>query len=175
MVSSAFLCGIRRLTGGAWFGSCGIRQGERKEYMKSDDAAMLREVQKNSATALKAIQTVAEYVHDAEMGKMLFGQSKILENIRNRAVDCLLEGGEEVRQESVVSQAFVSGGIHMNTLLNTSTSHIAELMIRNHQRGVTGIWKALNKHDAATRQSVELAEELASFEESCVEKMRRYL
>ncbi len=143
--------------------------------MKSDDAAMLREVQKKSVTALTAIQAVSEYVRNSDMERMLFGQKKILENIRNRAVDRLLEGGEEVRQESVVSQALVSGSIYMNTILNTSTSHIAELVIRNHQKGVTDLWKAMNKHDAATDKSVELAKELASFEESCVERMRRYL
>lgn len=143
--------------------------------MKSDDAAMLREVQKKSSTALKAIQAISEYVDNADLSRMLFGQSKIIENIRNRAVESLMEGGEQVRQESIVSQTLVSGSIHMNTMLNTSTSHIAELMIKNHQKGVTGMWRAMNRYDTATDRSVELAQELADFEESCIERMRPYL
>ncbi len=170
-MQSCFFC--RNMQGDQRFKAAGNR--ERIKRMKSDDAAMLREVQRNSSTALTAIQAVSEYVRDADMERMLFGQQKIFENIRNRAVERLMEGGEEVRQESAVGQALVSGGIHMNTLLNTSTSHIAELVIRNHQKGVTGLWKAMNRHDTATGRSVELAEELASFEESCVEKMRRSL
>lgn len=86
-----------------------------------------------------------------------------------------MEGGEQVRQESIVSQTLVSSAIHMNTMLNTSTSHIAELMIKNHQRGVTGMWRAMNRYDTATNRSVELAQELADFEASCIERMREYL
>lgn len=150
-------------------------QGKESADMKSDDVSMLREVQKKSSTALKAIQAISEYVDNADMSRMLFGQSKIIENIRNRAVESLMEGGEEVRQESLVSQTLVSGAIHMNTMLNTSTSHIAELMIKNHQKGVTGMWRAMNRYDTATNRSVELAQELADFEESCIERMRPYL
>lgn len=150
-------------------------QGKESAHMKSDDVAMLREVQKKSSTTLKAIQAISEYVDNADMSRMLFGQSKIIENIRNRAVESLMEGGEEVRQESIVSQTLVSSAIHMNTMLNTSTSHIAELMIKNHQKGVTGMWRAMNRYDTATDRSVELAQELADFEESCIERMRPYL
>lgn len=143
--------------------------------MKSDDAAMLREIQKTTNTALKTIQTLSEYIHDANLSRELFGQSRVYEDIRNRAVDKLLIGGEEVYQDSVVEQAVLSGGIHMNTLLNTSTSHIAELLIRGKQKGVTNIWKSMNRHDTATVESVELAEELTAFEQSCMEHMRGYL
>ena len=152
-----------------------FRSGKESQCMKSDDAAMLREVQKKSSTALKAIQAISEYVDNADLSRMLFGQSKIIENIRNRAVESLMEGGEQVRQESIVSQTLVSSSIHMNTMLNTSTSHIAELMIKNHQKGVTGMWRAMNRYDTATDRSVELAQELADFEESCIERMRPYL
>lgn len=143
--------------------------------MKSDDAAMLREVQKNSSMAIKAIQTISEYIHDPGMSRALYGQSRIFETIRNKAVDRLLRGGEEVYQNSALSEAMLSGGIHMNTMLNTSTSHIAELMIKGNQRGITSLWKTMKYHDTAARETVELAQELTSFEESCVEQMRNYL
>ena len=143
--------------------------------MKSDDVEMLRAVQKNSSMAIKAIQTISEYVHDAGLSRSLYGQKRVFEDIRNRAVDRLLQGGEEVSQNSALSEAMLSGGIHMNTMLNTSTGHIAELMIKGNQRGVTSMWKELNHRDGATRDAVELAEELTSFEQSCMEQMRNYL
>ena len=143
--------------------------------MKSEDAKMFQEIQKNSSMALKAISTISEYVHDASLSRALYGQSRILENIRNRAVDKLLEGGEEVHQNSVVSEMMLNGGIHMNTLMDTSTSHIAEMVIKGNQKGITSMWKMMNHSAAAGKESVELAKELADFEVSCMEQMRGYL
>ncbi len=143
--------------------------------MKKDDAQVLQEIQKNTSMALKAIQTVSEYVHDASLSRELHGQSRILQNIRNRAVDQLLEGGEDIHQNSIMSEMLLSSSIHMNTLINTSTSRIAEVMINGNQRGLTSMWRALNHHAAAGKETVELAKELTDFEASCVEQMRCYL
>ncbi len=143
--------------------------------MKQDDAQMLQEIQKNTSMALKAIATVSEYVHDASLARELHGQSRILQNIRNRAVDRLLEGGEEIHQNSVMSELLMSSNIHVNTLVNTSTGRIAEVMIKGNQRGITGIWKAMNHYGNAGTEAVELAKELTDFEAACVEKMRSYL
>ena len=143
--------------------------------MKSDDVAMLREIQKNSSMAIKAIRTISEYVHDADLSRTLYGQSRVFEDIRNRAVDRLVQGGEEVYQSSAFNEAMLSGGIHMNTMFNTSTGHIAELMIKGNQRGVTDMWKTMKHHDTATPDAVELAQELTSFEQGCIEQMRNYL
>lgn len=143
--------------------------------MKQDDAQMLQEIQKNTSMALKAIAAVSEYVHDASLGRELHGQSRVLQNIRNRAVDRLLEEREEIHQNSVINELLLSGNIHVNTLVNTSTARIAEVMIRGNQRGMTGIWKAMNRCGNAAQETVELAKELTDFEAECIEKMRSYL
>lgn len=143
--------------------------------MKQDDAQMLQEIQKNTSMALKAIATVSEYVHDASFARELHGQSRVLQNIRNRAVDRLLEEREEIHQNSVINELLLSGNIHVNTLVNTSTARIAEVMIRGNQRGMTGIWKAMNHFGNAGKETVELAKELTDFETECIEKMRSYL
>lgn len=63
----------------------------------------------------------------------------------------------------------------MNTLMDTSTSHIAEMVIKGNQKGITSMWKMMNHSAAAGKESVELAKELADFEVSCMEQMRGYL
>ena len=63
----------------------------------------------------------------------------------------------------------------MNTMLNNSTSKIAELMIQGNNRGIMSMWKTINHHDNAQKMSMEIAKELMDFEEKCIEKLKDYL
>ena len=69
----------------------------------------------------------------------------------------------------------LKGGIHMNTLMNCSTSKIAELMIQGSNRGITSMWKSMNHHKDSTGESMEVARELMDFEEKCIERLKKYL
>ena len=62
-----------------------------------------------------------------------------------------------------------------NTMLNDSTSHIAELMIKGNNRGLTDMWKIMNHHKNAGKESVEVAKELMDFEEKCIQSLKVYL
>ena len=63
----------------------------------------------------------------------------------------------------------------MNTILNTSTSHIAELMIRGSNRGIIDMNKTLNRYPDAKGSAVELAKELMDFEEKNITRLKKYL
>ena len=69
----------------------------------------------------------------------------------------------------------IKGGVHANTMLNTSTSHIAEVMIQGSNRGLTSMWKAINHHENAGNVSMEIAKELMDFEEKNIERLKQYL
>ena len=65
--------------------------------------------------------------------------------------------------------------IHMNTALNVSREHLAEMMIQGSNRGITSMWKVIKHNQMATDTAFELAQELVSFEESAIEKLKEYL
>ena len=61
------------------------------------------------------------------------------------------------------------------TLMNTSTGHVAELMIEGNAKGITDLMKAVKKNQEAKREYCELAEELMDFEEKNIECLKNYL
>ena len=67
------------------------------------------------------------------------------------------------------------GGVKMNTMLNTSTSHIAELLIRGSNRGITNIWRAMNLYPDSHNMTEELAKEFVDFEEKNIERLKKFL
>jgi hypothetical protein len=63
----------------------------------------------------------------------------------------------------------------MNTLTDSSTTHIAEMMIEGSTMGITDITKILNHLDHADAGAKELAEEYLDCERKHIASMKKYL
>ncbi len=143
--------------------------------MKSDDVKILQEVQKNTKMAMKAIDTISEKIFDDDLSMHVTRESMRYADIYNKATDRLLNGKAASYRETGFQDMMVKGGVRANTMLNTSTSHIAELMIQGSNRGLTSMWKAVNHHENAGNISMEVAKELMDFEEKNIERLKQYL
>lgn len=142
---------------------------------KNDEIELLKEVQKNTEMAIKAIDTISSKVYDDDLAIQLSKQSLKYSEIHNKAVNEILEERAMPIRDNAIQDMMLTGGIHMNTLLNTSTSHIAEMIIQGSNRGITQMWKSLNLHDQAKGVSMEIAKELVEFEENNIERLKKYL
>ncbi len=143
--------------------------------MKSDDVKILQEVQRNTKMAMKAIDTISEKIFDDDLSMHVTRESMRYADIYNKATDRLLNGKAASYRETGFQDMIVKGGVRANTMLNTSTSHIAELMIQGSNRGLTSMWKAVNHHENAGNISMEVAKELMDFEEKNIERLKQYL
>lgn len=94
--------------------------------MKKDDQEILKEVQKNSAMAINAINTISEKVHNNELQQELSKEKLWYSVIQNKATDRLQTEHAEGYHASAVQDMMLKGGIQMNTFTNCSTSKIAE-------------------------------------------------
>lgn len=143
--------------------------------MKKDDQEILKEVQKNSAMAINAIDTISEKVHDDELLHELSRERLLYSVIQNKATDRLQSERAEGYHASTIQDLMLKGGIQMNTFANCSTSKIAELMIQGSNRGITNMWKSINHHQNSGNTSMEVAKELVAFEEKSVSKLKQFL
>lgn len=143
--------------------------------MKSDDVKVLQEVQRNTKMAMKAIDTISESIYDDELSIQVARESMKYGDIYNKATDRLLEGKAASYKETGFQDMMLKGGVKANTMFNTSTSHIAELLIQGSNRGLTSMWKAINHHENAGNVSMEIAKELMDFEEKNIERLKKYL
>lgn len=143
--------------------------------MKSDDVRILKEVQRNAKMAIKAIDTISDKIYDDNLAMVVTGESMKYSDICNKATARLLEGKAASYKESGFQDAMLKNAIRVNTAFNTSTSHIAEMMIQGSNRGLTSMWKAINHNENAGNVSLEVAKELMDFEEKNIESLKRYL
>ena len=97
--------------------------------MKRDDIAILKEIQKNTQMAMTAIDTILDKTSDDEFTVKLSRQSIGYAKIHNAAVEQLVEEQSGTYRGSQITDMMLRGSIHMSTILNISTSHLAEMMI----------------------------------------------
>ncbi len=143
--------------------------------MRSDDANILKEVQKNSKMAMRAIEEISGRVYDDGLSIQITRESMKYADIYNKATAKMLEGKAAPYRESGFQEVMLKGSVRANTMFNTSTSHIAELLIQGSNRGLTSMWKAINHNENAGSTSMEVAKELMDFEEKNIERLKQYL
>lgn len=143
--------------------------------MKRQDIAVYREIQKSAEMAIKAIDTITDKVYDNQFSMQLQKQSGKYGEIRQRACERLLQENVEPYRTGQIENMMLVGGIHYNTLLNNSTGHLAELLIRGSNKGVLELKKVLNHNHDAGELSVSLAKELIAFENRNIERLTKYL
>ena len=143
--------------------------------MKSDDIGILQEVQKNTKMAMKAIDALSGKIYDYGLSVQMARESMKYAEIYNKATDRLLSGKAAFYRDNGFQDMMLKGSVNMNTMLNTSTSHIAEMLIQGSNRGLTSMWKSVNHHEKAGDVSMEIAKELMDFEEKNIERLKQYL
>lgn len=143
--------------------------------MKQDDIAILREIQKNTQMAMTTIDTLLDKSSDDEFIIKLSKQSIGYAKIHNDAVEKLVEEQSGVYRSNQIADFLLRGSVHMGTLLNISTSHLAEMKIQGSSKGLTSMYKTIKHNALAQDMSVELAKELMEFEERNIEQMKEYL
>lgn len=159
----------------AVFFMCYFLRRRKRGDMTSHEAAVYREIQRNTDMAMKAINTFADKVSDDALAMQMSRQSLRYSELHNEASRELLDAKAQSYQSSALSDALLRTGIHYNTMLNTSTGHLAELMIKNSTNGILEMEKVLKHNENAGPKPVALAKQLIELEEKNVERLKQYL
>lgn len=143
--------------------------------MTQQEVTVYKEIQKNTDMALKAIETILGKAYDDEFSRQLSEQSIKFSEIHNEASKQLMAAKASMYKGSALSDAMLKTGIHYNTMLNTSTGHLAELMIKENNNGIIGLEKVLKHNENAGVLPTKLAKQLIHFEETNVADLKKFL
>lgn len=143
--------------------------------MKAEDVKVYREIQRNAEKRLKAIETISEKLYDDTLALQVSRQMIKYSDLRGRALEKLLQGKAEPYKKNMITDAMVMGEIHTRTLIDNSTSHIAQLLIEGSNRNITEMCRALNHNPLAGAVAVEMAKELMEFEGKNIDRMKKFL
>ena len=143
--------------------------------MKSQEVSLYQEIQRNTEMAMKAIDTISDKIYDDALAMQMSRQSIRYSELHNEASRQLVEAKAQNYQGSALADVVLKTGLRYNTMLNTSTGRIAELMIKNSTNGILEMEKALKHNEGAGERPVALAKQLIELEEKKVARLKSYL
>ncbi len=136
--------------------------------------ALLQELYKNTTMGGDAIIDLMDKTSSPEMRAEMTRELERYREYSSRAADLLAERGLKPEEPGIMAKAGSKMGMAFNTMLDTTTSHIAEMMINGATMGIINIEKQFNANEP-TGQARKLAEEVLDFEKSTADNLARFL
>ncbi len=136
---------------------------------------ILNEIAKAGKMGMNSINYVSEKVENEHIRENLTTQYTGYGNILEKVNTQFEKYGEIPDDEKWTDKMMTWTGIQMNTMMDKSDSHIAELMIQGNIMGVIEIQKLLNHNPHAEQPVKDIMHEFVTFQNNNVEKWKEYL
>lgn len=143
--------------------------------LTGEDFAVLNEAYRESRTGQESINTILSKIYDEDLALDLNRQAVQFMAFEDKIVEKLREESRRPQEGGPVEKAKMWTSLQANTILNTSTEHMADMMIQGNARAITDMMRTVKRNKGAKKEYCELAEELMDFEEKNIAKLKSYL
>lgn len=140
-----------------------------------ENMELLNDIYQNSRTGEESIKALLPSVDDAKLKNDLQTQMIGYTQMYAKAQQEIVNRKEQPKENGVLEQVSVRTGVKMNTLLDRTPSHIAEMMIQGSNMGIVSLTKQMKRHPEADHKVKQLADELLKFEENNIQRLKAYL
>lgn len=141
--------------------------------LSREDEELLKTSCRICRLSADSIQAVLSKVEDEELSEDLNRQIGKYMHFINRAERRMKKEGIAPLEKDWLEKMKTWSKIQARTLLDTSTHHIANMMIENNSRGIADMLKAVHDHPGSA--CCEFANELVAFKEQNVNQLKFYL
>ena len=143
--------------------------------MKKEEIDVLDELNKGACMGIDAINFIMDKVKDNKLKKELRIQYDTYKNIIEKIKELYPDySTKEPHETNVINKAMTWYGIEMKTLVDDSTSKIAELLLQGTNMGIIEGRKLLN-HKDTNKEINDIIEEYVAMQERAVENLKKFL
>ncbi len=139
------------------------------------DLDLLEKTYQNATIGITAIEAVLNKAENRDFNSALYMQLRDYQDIADKTKTKLQENGTKVKDNSFYEKMMMKGNVKINTAINSSHSHIAQMVIQGSTMGVTQMTRLLHESKGADGECVEIAEDFVKKEEENIERMKKYL
>ena len=144
---------------------------------KNCTAALLDRMYKNVKMGADSIINLMPKVQREELRTEMTTELSKLEEYSTQINKMIAEEGVEAKEENVVSRMSAKMGMAMNTMMDSTTNHIAEMMMEGYTMGIADMTKDIREYEntTASEASLKLAREVVNYYERCYDRMKKFL
>ena len=143
----------------------------------SGNAEMLDKMYKNVKMGSDSMVSILPKVKDEALKNELTSQLDKYEYYSKQVAGMIYDEGGTPKEENILAKAGSKIGIEMNTMMDSTPSHLAEMVIEGATMGMTDMTKILREYEnkACSESAIKLAKEIAQFEDKSVDALKKYL
>lgn len=144
---------------------------------QNKNAELLQDIYSNVKMGTDSIINLLPKIKNDEMKTLMTNQLEQYEKYAQSAKAQLIAYGIEPKQPNPMAKLSAKIGMEMKSLQDSTTSHMAEMMVQGSTMDVTDLLQKVSAYENAPecRSSVALAKEIVAFEEKNIEKMKEFL
>lgn len=136
---------------------------------------LLRDVVRTARDGDEGIRLMMEKTKDTAFREALFDGQAQYQAIERDAGRRLVGMGSQAEPESLMARAGMWMGMHMKTFTDTSTAHLANLLIQGNTMGITELTRSRNEHGEADAESAALCDRLIKAQQDAIERAKGFL
>lgn len=143
--------------------------------MKNKNVEILNSLYQNTSMGISALEKIIPKVTDNKLKGELQAQLRNY-NEQNQHITQAIYSYDEVPKDlGGYTKASADMGIKMNTLISTSPSHIAKMMVQGTDMGIIDINQTLNKYSGIDQNVLQQANDILQNEQQYIDKLKKFL
>lgn len=143
--------------------------------MENQTQKLLQSIVENARTGLEACDQMLAKTKDAAVRDELMTQRAEYQNFAQDAERALFAEGVQPHAKSMMSRAGMWMGIQMNTMMDASQSHIAELLIQGTTMGVIGMTRDQGNLPEASAEAQGMATAFIQSQQAAIDRLKSLL
>lgn len=143
--------------------------------MNEDTIYLLRECNAGCKSATNSMEQVQPYIANEKLLSIIYEYNDKHIKLGDQCHQMLNEYNEEEKDPQVTAKAFSWISTEMKLMMNNDTHKIADIMIDGCNMGIKSVSKYINKYEAASNESMNLAKKLVKMEQEFMNVMLEYL
>ena len=144
-------------------------------YMKNVNNELLSGIYKLSKTGIEAVETVLPKVEQGALKEELTEQYNDYCEAASYAEQSLLQNGVVPKDIGLLQKAGMWSSVQLHTINDTSSDHIAEIMITGTTKGIIDLTKHIGTCKNADKNIVDYANGFISKEQKHIDNLKVFL
>lgn len=138
---------------------------------------LLEELIKNLEMGKQSLTNVISKVKDTKLTDELTKQLDCYSQYSEKAMTMLKSVGGDKKGDGIMTKISAKMGIEMNTLIDSTDAHIAQMVIEGATMGITDTIRLVRDYENSncSEEALSLARHVVSYQEKTVESMKKFL
>jgi predicted nucleic acid-binding Zn ribbon protein len=153
------------------------KQGGQSSDKQQDDENLrvINEVYQNAVMGKQSISNIITKIDNEDFKKEVMKAYENYEEICSKASMEIMNMGERPREKNPFTKAMLWGMINVSTIVDDSSSNLANIIIKGCNNSKNKITKVLNQSSGIDEKTQQIADDYLKCEQQCMESMQKFL